>query len=290
MGRVPAALIDGRAAAAELRADLFARGTRLRERGIVPRLVVGIVGEDAASMAYLRSLVNTGKQTAIDVAVDALPADASETVVRAQLERLAQDPSVHGVILQQPLPRTLSIRNIAESMPANKDVDCANPVNQGRLAFGSGTDFVPATPAAVMLLLERSPAWPLRGKQCVVVGRSSVVGIPVALLALRCDATVTLTHSKTVDLAGHLARAEVVVAATGVPGMITGAMLRPGCTVIDVGTTVVDGKLAGDVDFASASSVAGAITPVPGGVGPVTNVTLMRNVLAACERLTHGSR
>lgn len=284
-----AALIDGRAAAAELRADLFARGTLLRERGIVPRLVVAIVGEDSASMAYVRSLVNTGKQTAIDVTVDALPSDASEAAVRAALERLGADPAIHGIILQQPLPAGLSIRTIAESMPAAKDVDCANPVNQGRLAFGSGTEFVPATPAAAMLLLERSPAWPLRGKDCVVVGRSSVVGIPVALLALRCDATVTIAHSKTAGLAAHLSRADVVIAAAGVPGMIKGEMLRPGCTVIDVGTTVVDGKLAGDVDFASASEVAAAITPVPGGVGPVTNVALMRNVLAACERLTHGS-
>ncbi len=283
-----AALIDGRAAAAELRADLFARGSRLRERGIVPRLVVGIVGEDAASMAYVRSLVNTGKQTAIDVSVDALPEGATEAAVRDQLARLARDPAVHGVMLQQPLPPPLSIRTIAESVPADKDVDCTNPVNQGRLAFGSGGEFVPATPAAVMLLLERSPAWPLRGKQCVVVGRSSVVGIPVALLALRCDATVTIAHSKTVDLAAQLRRADVVIAATGVPGIVTGAMLRPGATVIDVGTTVVDGKLTGDVDFASACEVAGAITPVPGGVGPVTNVTLMRNVLLACERL-HGS-
>jgi methylenetetrahydrofolate dehydrogenase (NADP+)/methenyltetrahydrofolate cyclohydrolase len=285
---VSAALIDGRAAAAELRADLFARGSRLRERGIVPRLVVGIVGEDAASMAYVRSLVNTGKQTAIDVSVDALPEGATEAAVRDQLARLARDPAVHGVMLQQPLPPPLSIRTIAESVPADKDVDCTNPVNQGRLAFGSGGEFVPATPAAVMLLLERSPAWPLRGKQCVVVGRSSVVGIPVALLALRCDATVTIAHSKTVDLAAQLRRADVVIAATGVPGIVTGAMLRPGATVIDVGTTVVDGKLTGDVDFASACEVAGAITPVPGGVGPVTNVTLMRNVLLACERL-HGS-
>ncbi|HXP93894.1 MAG TPA: bifunctional 5,10-methylenetetrahydrofolate dehydrogenase/5,10-methenyltetrahydrofolate cyclohydrolase [Candidatus Binatia bacterium] len=285
---MPAAIIDGRAAAAELRAELHVHGTRLRDRGIVPRLVVAIVGEDAASMSYVRSLVATGKSTAIDVDVDMLPPDATEAVVRQQMERLGRDRSVHGVILQQPLPSGLSIRNIAESIPAGKDVDCSNPVNQGRLAFGSGTEFVPATPAAVMLLLERSPAWPLRGKRCVVVGRSSVVGLPVALLALRCDATITIVHSKTIDLAVHLREAEVVIAATGVPRMITGSMLRPGCTVIDVGTAVVDGKLVGDVDFASAGRVAAAITPVPGGVGPVTNVALMSNVLKACERLTDG--
>jgi methylenetetrahydrofolate dehydrogenase (NADP+)/methenyltetrahydrofolate cyclohydrolase len=284
-----AQIIDGRAAAAELRADLHARGTRLRERGIVPRLVVAIVGEDPSSLAYVRNLVNTGKQTAIDVTVDALPGDATESALRARMDRLASDGTVHAVLLQQPLPAHLSIRNVADSIAAAKDVDCSNPLNQGRFAFGSGTAFVPATPAAVMLLLERSPAWPLRGKDCVVVGRSSVVGVPVALLAMRADATITVTHSKTLDLAAHLRRADVVIAATGVPRMITGAMLKPGATVIDVGTSVVDGKLTGDVDFESAAAVAAAITPVPGGVGPVTNVALMRNVLEACERLTDGS-
>lgn len=283
-----ASIIDGRAVAAELRADLFARANRLRERGIAPKLVVALVGEDAASMAYVRSLVATGKSTGIDVAVDSLPADATEAMVRAQMERLAADPAVHGVILQQPLPAHLSIRAIAESVPPRKDVDGTNPVNQGRLAFGSGTEFVPATPAAVMLLLERSPAWPLRGKHCVSVGRSNVVGLPSSLLMMLQDATVTVTHKETRDLAEFTRQGEILVVATGVPGLITGAMVRPGATVIDVGTTVVNGKLVGDVEFASVSAVAGALTPVPGGVGPVTNVALMRNVIAACERHVHG--
>lgn len=285
---MPAAIIDGRAAAAELRAGLLAKSTHLRERGIAPRLVIGIVGEDPSSMAYVRSLVNAGKQSGIDVDVASLPADASEASVLAELDRLADDPSVHGIMLQQPLPRHLSIRTIAERIAASKDVDCSNPVNQGRLAFASASTFVPATPAAVMALLERSPAWPLRGKECVVVGRSSVVGVPVALLAMRADATITIAHSKTIDLAAHLRRAEVVIAATGVPRMITGAMLRPGATVIDVGTAVVEGKITGDVDFESANGVAGALTPVPGGVGPVTNVALMSNVVTACERFADG--
>lgn len=285
---MPAEIIDGRAAAAELRADLLRRGSLLRERGISPRLVVAIVGEDAASLAYVRSLVNAGKQTAIDVDVDVLPADAEQRAVCAQLERLGTDPRVHGVILQQPLPKHLAIREIAASIPRGKDVDGSNPINQGLLAFGTGTDFVPATPAAVMILLERSPAWPLRGKYCVVVGRSSVVGLPAMRLMMLQDATVTVAHRATRDLPSITRQAEVVVAAAGVPGLITGEMLRPGCTVIDVGTTVIDGKLVGDVDFPSAAAVAGALTPVPGGVGPVTNVALMRNVIGVCERLRAG--
>jgi methylenetetrahydrofolate dehydrogenase (NADP+) / methenyltetrahydrofolate cyclohydrolase len=286
---VSAAIIDGRAAAAELRAGLFSRATRQREAGVVPRLVVVLAGDDEASLAYVRSLVSTGKQTAIDVEVATLGTDASEEALRAELERLGHDRTVHGVMLQQPLPSGVALRNVAESIAAKKDVDCSSPVNQGRLAFG-GAAFVPATPAAVMVLLERSPAWPLRGKACIVIGRSSVVGVPVALLAMRADATVTIAHSKTLDLPANVRRADVVVAAAGVPRMVTGEMLRAGCTVIDVGTTVVDGKLVGDVDFESARTVAAAITPVPGGVGPVTNAALMQNVLTACERLTDELR
>ena len=184
------------------------------------------------------------------------------------------------------LPNTRSRLSIADAVPADKDVDGTNPINQGRLAFGTGTIFVPATPAAVMILLERSPAWPLRGKRAVMVGRSNVVGLPVALLMMAQDATVITTHKETIDLARYTRDAEVLVVATGVPGLITGDMVARGATVIDVGTTVIDGKLVGDVDFASVAAVAGAITPVPGGVGPVTNVALMRNVIDAAERLT----
>lgn len=285
---MPADIIDGRAVAAELRAALLLRGTRLRERGIVPHLVVALVGEDPASLSYVRSIVTTGKNVAVDVTVDELPADATVEQVRKQMHRLRADSSVHGIILQQPLPKHLDIHEISELVPIHKDVDCTNPINQGRLAFGSRAEFVPATPAAVMLLLERSPAWPLRGKRCAIVGRSPVVGLPAALLVMAAGGTITITHRQTVDLASITRECEVVVAATGVPGLLTGAMLRPGCTVIDVGTTVVDGKLTGDVEFASAAEVAAAITPVPGGVGPVTNVALMGNVLSACERLSDG--
>jgi methylenetetrahydrofolate dehydrogenase (NADP+)/methenyltetrahydrofolate cyclohydrolase len=278
-------VIDGRAVAAELRSACAVRSAALRERGIVPKLVVAIVGEDASSMAYVRSLVRSGATVGIEVGVEALPPDADEARVRATLEALGADARVHGVILQQPLPKHLAIRRIADAMPAAKDVDGANPVNQGRLAFGSGTPFVPATPAAVMILLERSPAWPLVSKRVCVVGRSNVVGLPVALLIMAHDATVTVTHKETIDLARYTRDAEVVVTATGVPGLIRADMIAVGATVIDVGTTVVDGALVGDVAYDAVAAVAGAVTPVPGGVGPVTNVALMRSVIDAAERL-----
>jgi methylenetetrahydrofolate dehydrogenase (NADP+) / methenyltetrahydrofolate cyclohydrolase len=287
---VPAQIIDGKALAADLRTELLARTSALRDAGIHPKLVIVFVGENESSVAYVRNLVKTGERVGIDVELDRLPELASTAEVRARLERLLDDPTVHGVMLQQPLPPHLRIREIADAIPAHKDVDGTHPMNQGHLAFGSGTEYVPATPAAVMLLLERSPHWPLRGRRAVMIGRSIVVGAPVAMLMLAQDATVTVLHKESKDLAEHVGKAEIVVVAAGVPGLISGEHLMPGATVIDVGTTVVDGTLRGDVDFDSAVRVAGAITPVPGGVGPVTNVALLRNVVKSAETLhAHGA-
>ncbi|MBV9439776.1 MAG: bifunctional 5,10-methylenetetrahydrofolate dehydrogenase/5,10-methenyltetrahydrofolate cyclohydrolase [Candidatus Eremiobacteraeota bacterium] len=279
-----ARILDGRALAAELREEIVVRSSRLRARGIAPCLVVALVGGDAASTAYVRSIEREGAKTGVEVRVDALSINAREDEVRARLVALGQDPQVHGIILQQPLPPHLGIRRIAEAMPPHKDVDGANPVNLGRLAFASGTEFVPATPMAVMLLLERSARWPLRGVRACVVGRSNVVGLPVALLLMARDATVTVTHQETRDLAHHTRDAEIVVVATGVPNLLRATMIAPGATVIDVGTTFVNGTLVGDAAYDEVAAVAGEITPVPGGVGPVTNVALMRNVALAAER------
>lgn len=278
-------LLDGRALASELRADLRVRTAALRSASLAPRLVVAIVGEDAASVSYMRSLESAGRSVGVDVGIEALPASADEAEVRDRLVALGDDPDVHGVILQQPLPAHLAIRRIGGAMPVRKDVDGANPINQGRLAFGTGTAFVPATPAAVLLLLERSPHRALAGVRACIVGRSNVVGLPVTLLLMARDATVTSTHRLTRDLARHTRDAEVLVVATGVPGLIRAGMVRPGATVIDVGTTFVDGTLTGDVAFDEVAEVAGAITPVPGGVGPVTNIALMRNVVTSAERI-----
>ena len=282
---MPATILDGRALAAELRTDLRRRADALRARKVIPTLTVAIVGEDTPSMAYVRSLVRIGEHVGVDVGVEHIPAQASVNTVRACLERLGDDGRVHGVILQQPLPAHLAIRKIADAMPADKDVDGTNPINQGRLAFGSGTRFVPATPAAVMLLLERSRMWPLLGRRVCVVGRSNVVGLPVSLLIMACDATVVVTHKETIDLPRYTRDAEVLVVATGVPGLIRAPMVQPGAVVIDVGTTVVGDTIVGDVAFEEVAAVASEITPVPGGVGPVTNVALMRNVINAAERL-----
>jgi methylenetetrahydrofolate dehydrogenase (NADP+)/methenyltetrahydrofolate cyclohydrolase len=278
-----ASILDGRALANELREGLTLRASALRERGVVPRLVVVMVGEDASSLAYVSGMRKLGTRIGIELEIDTLPATVDDAGVRAALELRARDASVHGIILQQPLPAGLSIRRIADAMPVSKDVDGTNPINQGRLAFATGAQFVPATPAAVMLLLERSDKWPLRGREVTVVGRSNVVGLPVSLLLMARDATVTVTHRETLDIREHTRRAEILVVATGVPNLVDAEWIRPGATVIDVGTTVVDGVLLGDVDFSSARTVAGEITPVPGGVGPVTNIALMRNVLSAAE-------
>ena len=280
-----ARILDGRALAAELLADLRVRSAALRARGIEPRLIVVVVGADPASAAYVRSIERVAGKVGVSVAVDALPPGAADDEIRARLIARSADPGVHGLILQQPLPPGRSIRKIADAIAPDKDVDGSNPVNQGLLAFGAGTALVPATPAAVMLLLERSEKWPLVGREAVVVGRSAVVGLPVSLLLIGERATVTVTHRATHDLRAHVERAEILVVAAGVPGLIHGSWLRAGATVINVGTTVVDGAMVGNVDYASAAATAGELTPVPGGVGPVTNVALLRNVLIAAERL-----
>lgn len=285
---VPAQILDGRALAAQLRAELFSRSQALRERGVHPRLVIVLVGEDEASLAYVRNLVKTGERAGVAVHVEELPQTTNASQIRERLEQLGRDAAVHGVMLQQPLPPTLSIREIADAMPAHKDVDGVHPANQGHLAFGNA-EFVPATPAAVLLLLERSPHWPLNGKTAVMIGRSVVVGAPVAMLMLARDATVTVLHKESPSLQPFTRMADVVITATGVPGLIGGKDIKPGATVIDVGTTVVGDDLLGDVDFESAAEVAGAITPVPGGVGPVTNVALLQNVMKAAEALRGAS-
>lgn len=281
---MPALILDGKRLAADLRTELLARTQSLREGGIRPKLAVVFVGANESSLAYVRNLERMGARAGIEVAVDRLAENASAVEIRSRLEALHDDASVHGVMLQQPLPPHLAIREIADAMPPHKDVDGTHPTNQGHLAFGSGTEYVPATPAAVMLLLERSPHWPLRGRRVAIVGRSIVVGAPVAMLVMAQDATVTILHKESVELQPYVRMAEVVIVAAGAPGLIRGSDLMPGATVIDVGTTLVDGILKGDVEFASAVEVAAAITPVPGGVGPVTNVALLRNVVKAAER------
>ena len=278
-------LLDGRALATSLCEEVRAKSAAFASRHITVCLAVVLVGDDPASEAYAVALEREGDRCGIRVTRSTLPADAATATLREELERLGGAASVHGVILQQPLPPSIKIEDVIDAIPIAKDVDGASPTSQGRLSGHLGTGFVPATPLAVMLLLAKSRLWPIVGRRVTVVGKSGVVGLPVSLLLLQQNATVTITHKDTRDLAHHVRDAEIVVTATGVPGLITGEMLAPGAVVIDVGTTFVNGTLKGDVDFAGASLVASELTPVPGGVGPVTNVALMHNVLLAAEQL-----
>ncbi len=279
-----ARILDGRALAAEVRADVAARAAALRARGVVPCLAVAIAGDDASSRGYVRSIENAAGKAGIETRVHALAQTAAQDDVRALLQRLGDDARVHGIILQQPLPAHLAVRRLAGAIPPDKDVDGVNPATVGSLAAAGSAGFAPATPLACMLLLERSERAALRGVRACVVGRSSVVGLPVALMLIARDATVTVVHSRTRDLGRATRDAEVLVVATGRPGTITADMVSPGATVIDVGTTYVDGKVTGDVAYDDVLAVAGEITPVPGGVGPVTSAALLRNVVTAAER------
>ncbi len=286
-----ARILDGRALAAELRAATAERSERLRARGIAPRLDVVLIGDDAASDAYVRSLQSAGTKTGVGVHVERLPGDCDEARARAVLQVLGDDPLVHGVILQQPLPPHLEMRRIAGAIPPAKDVDGANPVNLGRLAARTGEELVAATPLAVMLLLDRSERRALRGVRACVVGRSSVVGLPVALLLLARDATVTTVHRGTLDLAERTREADVAGRRRRDARAHSRRHGRAAARrSIDVGTNYVDGKLCGDVAFDEVARVAGEITPVPGGVGPVTNIALMMNVLTAAAAARRRTR
>jgi methylenetetrahydrofolate dehydrogenase (NADP+)/methenyltetrahydrofolate cyclohydrolase len=270
-----ATILDGRALAQEMRAELHERTQALRHGGITPHLAIIIAGEDAPSVAYAQQLVTLGEKTGIAVTIERISGDAPEQLVRERIEALGADRNVHGIILQQPLPPHLAKSALAEAIPFEKDVDGARA--------GANAVFTPATAAAIMLLIARSPHAVLGGVRACVLGRSKVVGLPVALLLLAQNATVTIAHSKTHDLAHHTRDAEVLVAATGVPGIVRAGMVSPGATVVDAGTTYIDGRVTGDVACDEVRAVAGALTPVPGGVGPVTNVVLIRNVVFAAE-------
>ena len=283
-----ARLIDGKAAAAELRARVAVEVARFRaERGRAPGLAVVLVGEDPASAVYVR---NKGKAT-IEAGMESfehkLSADISETELLELVERLNADPSVDGILVQLPLPAHVDADKVLLAIDPDKDVDGFHPVNAGRLAVGLD-GFVPCTPLGCLKLL-RAELGDLSGKEAVVIGRSNIVGKPMALLLLGDHCTVTIAHSRTRDLPEVVRRADIVVAAVGRPEMVKGDWLKPGATVIDVGINRVPAaegktKLVGDVDFASASRVAGAITPVPGGVGPMTIACLIRNTMVSAAR------
>ena len=279
-----ARIIDGKALAATLRGEVRARVQQLREAtGRVPGLAAVLVGEDPASASYVRSKVKACGEVGIASRHLAPAVDIPQADLLAMIGALNADPAIHGILVQLPLPKHLDERVVLESVAAEKDVDGFTFANVGRLVENCPR-FVPCTPAGILELLDREQIV-LQGRHAVVVGRSEIVGKPVALLLLHRHATVTICHSRTADLASETRRADILVAAVGRPRLITGGMIKPGAVVIDVGINRVEGTLVGDVEFESAAQVASAITPVPGGVGPLTVAMLLRNTLRAFEGL-----
>ena len=251
-----------------------------------PKLSVVIVGDDPAAMFYVRMIEKSCQKVNFDFEKYALSEQTTEEQLVDLLHQLNKDRTVHGIIVQTPLPKHINEDKIRETLSPAKDVDCFNPVNMGKLAMGN-PDFLPCTPNAVFEILKREKI-EIEGKHVVIVGRSSVVGKPLALILLlkipNANATVTVCHSRTKDLSLYTRKGDIVVAAAGVARLIKGEMIKEGTIVIDVGTNEEEGKLVGDVDFDSVSPLASRITPVPGGVGPVTNMMLMKNTLLAAER------
>jgi len=285
-----AELIDGKAYAAELAESIRRQTAELTATGTRPGLAVVIVGEDPASQVYVRNKQRTAEKCGFHSAKHALDADVSQDNVLALIERLNADAAIHGILVQLPLPAHLDAKTITQAVRPEKDVDGFHYVNIGKLTAGD-TDaaFVPCTPAGCMLMIRRQLGEDLSGLHAVVIGRSNIVGKPMASLLLQANATVTVCHSRTANLAELASSADVLVAAVGRPHMVTREWIKPGAVVIDVGINRIDvpgedrSRLTGDVDFAAASEVAAAITPVPGGVGPMTIAMLMSNTLRAAR-------
>ncbi|HEY3249057.1 MAG TPA: bifunctional methylenetetrahydrofolate dehydrogenase/methenyltetrahydrofolate cyclohydrolase FolD [bacterium] len=281
---MPAQILDGRAIAAQIERDVAAQAHVLTEQaGVAPGLAAILVGDDPASALYVRRKAEASARTGIRSETYHLPATSTEAEVLALIDDLNARPDVHGILPQQPMPAQIDPTAVFARLDPRKDVDGLTPQNLAALLAGRPR-LVPCTPAGVMVLLKHAGIDPT-GMHAVVIGRSLIVGRPVALLLLQANATVTWCHTRTRDLASHTRIADILVAAAGRAGLVTGEMVKPGATVIDVGITRTNGKLKGDVDFASASQVAGWITPVPGGVGPMTIAMLLQNTVQAAAAL-----
>ena len=276
-------LIDGNALAKKIRAEVSGRTQALKARGIEPVLSIILVGDDPASQVYTRHKVNDSTETGLKATLETYPADLPEDKLLARIEALNADPAVHGILVQLPLPKHMDSSKVIEAISPAKDVDGFHVASAGALVTGQ-PGFWPCTPYGCMKMLE-SIGYDLRGKHAVVIGRSNIVGKPMALMLLQKNATVTICHSATRDLKAFTRQADVVVAAVGKRDVLTADMVKPGAVVIDVGMNRNDaGKLCGDVDFEGVREVAGWITPVPGGVGPMTRAMLLVNTLEAAER------
>lgn len=279
-----AQVIDGKAIAEQVKAEVAAEVERLKGQGITPGLAVVLVGEDPASQVYTSNKERTARELGMHSVLHRLPATTSQAELDALVDELNADPAIHGILVQSPLPKGLSMDAIIRRIKPEKDVDGFHPENVGKLWQGEEA-LVACTPAGVMVMLEKMGIDPA-GKHAVVVGRSNIVGKPMAALLLKKHATVTICHSRTPDLKETCRKADILVAAIGRLQMITGEYVKPGAVVIDVGINPVPGfksKIRGDVEYDSAASVAGAITPVPGGVGPMTIALLMANTVKAAS-------
>lgn len=278
-----AKIIDGKALAAAVKQEAAQQVAQLKEKGITPCLAVVLVGEDPASQVYVRGKINDCAQCGIESRSIRLPEDVTQAELLVQVKQLAEDASVHGILVQLPLPAQIDEKTVIDAIPPEKDVDGFSPVNVGRMQIGEPC-YLPCTPAGCIRMIE-STGMEIAGKHAVVIGRSNIVGKPAAMLLLAKNATVTICHSRTQNLKELCASADILVAAVGRAGFVTGEMVKPGAVVIDVGINRgADGKLHGDVDFDAAAEKAAWITPVPGGVGPMTRAMLMLNTVEAARR------
>ena len=287
-----AEIIDGKAFAAKIRAEVAQECAAFRaQTGVQPGLAVVLIGNDAASEVYVRNKGIQAKEAGFNSLEYRLPAETTQSELLAQVAALNADPQVHGILVQLPLPAHLDADAVLNAIAPDKDVDGFHPVNVGRLWTGNPVS-IPCTPLGCALIL-KDRLGDLSGKRAIVIGRSNIVGKPMAALLLAANATVTIAHSRTADLAARCREADIVIAAVGKPELVRGDWLKPGATVLDVGINrITEGektRLVGDVHFASAVEVAGAITPVPGGIGPMTIACLLRNTLA-CAKALHGAR
>jgi methylenetetrahydrofolate dehydrogenase (NADP+)/methenyltetrahydrofolate cyclohydrolase len=280
---VPAQLIDGNALAKQIRAEVQGRTQALKARGVQPALSIILVGEDPASQVYTKHKVNDSTETGLAATLERYPATMTEAELLARIGQLNDDPKVHGILVQLPLPKHMDSHKVIETISPAKDVDGFHVASAGALMVGQ-PGFWPCTPYGCLKMLD-SIGYDLKGKHAVVIGRSNIVGKPMALMLLGRDATVTVCHSRTKDMKALTLQADVIVAAVGKRNVLTKDMVKPGAVVIDVGMNRNDeGKLCGDVDFDGVREVASWITPVPGGVGPMTRAMLLVNTITAAER------
>lgn len=277
-----ARVIDGKAIAAEIKSSLAQEVAKLAEQGVRPGIAVILVGNYPPSQSYVNMKEKDAKELNMLSRVIRLPEETSQAELLDIIRMLNQDDQIDGILVQLPLPSGIDEKAVIENIHPDKDVDCFHPYNVGRMLIGEAV-VLPCTPLGCVALLEKTGV-SIEGKKAVVIGRSNIVGKPMAVLLMQRNATVTICHSRTRDLINEVKQADIVVAAVGVPEMITGEYLKPGCVVIDVGQSKLpDGRMVGDVDYQSASQVAEWITPVPGGVGPMTRAMLLRNTIEAAR-------